>query len=64
MGKGVAAGSDQGCRMNIFEILGFEHQLISNALQLARAYARRMAYPGAVAEPEPAPAVVPVKVAV
>ena len=38
--------------MNIFEILGFEHQLISNALQLARAYARRMAYPGAVAEPE------------
>jgi len=38
--------------MNIFESLGYEHQLISDALQFARAYARRMTYPGAVAGPD------------
>ena len=37
--------------MNVMEILDHEHQLIAPALQVAQAYARRLALPGAVADP-------------
>ncbi len=37
--------------MNIFETLDYEHQLIGKALQVAKTCARRMAVPGATAEP-------------
>lgn len=40
-----------GTLMNIFEALDYEHQLIANALQLARSCALRMALPDAAAEP-------------
>jgi len=37
--------------MNIFEILDYEHQVIAQAMELAQAFAQRMAQPGATAEP-------------